>query len=81
MLEACRGISDILNGMSKGEIWLGYGHDATGYWDKPLRIEKETWAQYGRMFFEQDKDVLRMLEELFPETTQSIMTIIEEMMK
>lgn len=32
MYENYRGISDILHGMSKGKIYLGFGHTRPGYW-------------------------------------------------
>ena len=70
-----RGISDILNGMSMGVVDLGYGH-AYDYWKNPIKLSKETFAQYGRMYFEENVDVFNMLIDIFPETTSQIETII-----
>lgn len=81
MNEQYRGISDILNGMSKGNIKLGFGHGSKGYWDKPLALEKETFAQYGRMLYNQDKLVLKMAKEIFPETNSEIMGTLKRMVK
>lgn len=75
--EQYRGISDILHGMSRKEINLGYGHSKKGYWDEPLRLEKEIFAQYGRMLYNQDKDVLRMAKEIFPESDKEIMNALK----
>lgn len=75
-----RGISDILNGMSKGEIRLGYRHEDS-YWKKEKVLERETWAQYGRMLFQNDKKVMEMAETLFPETTREVFRILKEMIK
>lgn len=70
-----RGISDIIHGMTKGKTNLGYGHRIS-YWEKPYNLQKETFAQYGRMYFEEDDDVLKMLKELFVDTTAQIDSII-----
>lgn len=75
-----RGISDILNGMSKGEIRLGYRHEDS-YWKKEKVLERETWAQYGRMIYQNDKEVMEMAETLFPETTKEVFRILKEMIK
>ena len=60
---------------------LGYGHFKKGYWEQSLKIEKETWAQYGRMLYEEDGEVLSVLEDIFPETTQTINHILKGMTK
>ena len=74
---AYRGISDILHGMSKGKIDLGYGHRTEGYWDKSFRVEKETWAQYGRMIYMQNKDVWIIANDIFPNVTKQINIILK----
>ncbi len=75
-----RGISDILNGMSGGKIDLGYYH-SDEYWKKQGALQRETWAQYGRIYYSEDEMVFRVLEELFPETTKEFKRIIGEMVK
>lgn len=77
--EEYRGISDILNGMSNGDILMGYSHK-TDYWKKPGRLEKESWAQYGRMFYTDGK-ALEMAKKIFPEMSQEIEQRIRRLMK
>ena len=72
-----RGISDILHGMSNTRIDLGYGHYKKGYWQKKLKLPKETFAQYGRMYFEENPEVLKMLGEIFPDITSQINVILK----
>lgn len=79
--EKYRGISDILHGMTDGRINLGYGHYRKGYWKRPFALEKETFAQYGRMLYNQDESVLKMVEEIFPETNREIMGTLKRMVK
>ncbi len=74
--EPYRGISDILHGMSKGKIFLGYGHIPEDYWKKPFRVEKETWAQYGRMIYMQNEDVWIIANDIFPNITDQINVIL-----
>ena len=71
-----RGISDIIHGISYSAIDLAYGHYKDGYWTKKFKIQKETFAQYGRMYFEENENVLKMLQDVFPETTEQIESII-----
>lgn len=75
-----RGISDILNGMSNGEISLGYVHPKK-YWEIEGKLEAETWAQFGRILYEQDEDVMNMLQSVFPDTYKNIMEILKGMIK
>lgn len=79
--EEYRGISDILNGMSKKEIKLGFGHNKKGYWDAPLSVEKETFAQFGRMLYDNNEDVLEMVRKIFPSCDAEIRRILKEMVK
>ena len=72
-----RGISDIINGMSGGKIHLGYRH-TEDYWKKDGKLESETWAQYGRMFYQNDNAIV-LASELFPNTTRVIKKIIKEL--
>lgn len=79
--EAYRGISDIIHGMSTGNIFLGYGHKKAGYWDKKKALEKETFAQYGRTVFNGDEDAIRLFRELFPNSWKEISETMERMIK
>lgn len=38
MKREYRSIADIINGMSGGDIWLGFGHE-TEYWGKAGKLE------------------------------------------
>lgn len=75
-----RGISDIINGMSQGKVKTGYYHSAE-YWKRENALEKETWAQFGRILFEQNEEVMDLLSELLPETTSEVLRILKEMIK
>lgn len=77
--EEYRGISDILNGMSNGRIKAGYFHD-DDYWKRSGRLEKESWAQYGRMFYTDGK-ALEMARIIFPEMSEEIEQRIRRMIK
>lgn len=63
--EKYRGISDMLEGLSGRSIQLGYGHGIQ-YWLKPGRVEKEAWAQFGRVYYNNDPEVMKMFSALFP---------------
>lgn len=77
--EMYRGISDILNGMSGGKIRLGYRHEDR-YWENKSNLEREVWAQYGRMLYRNDESIV-FAKELFPEITFEVERIIREMIK
>lgn len=70
-----RGVSDIINGMTGGQVNLGYRH-SNSYWAKPQNLQRETFAQYGRMLFEENEDTWAMVRDIFPETTKQIDSII-----
>ena len=71
-----RGISDIIHGMTQGQVNLGYRHSVE-YWKKPGSLQRETWAQYGRMYYSGNEKVLKVLKDLFPETTNRFEHIIK----
>ena len=70
-----RGVSDIINGMTGGAVNLGYRHEKS-YWKNPSKLPKETFAQYGRMYFEENEDVMKMIQDIFPEITKQMNSII-----
>ena len=78
-IEQYRGISDILNGLSGGKIEYGYGHSPE-YWSRPGRLEAETWAQFGRIQYENCIDVLKMFSEVFPNLAASAMLKLKELL-
>lgn len=75
-----RGISDILNGMSDGKINLGYIHSKE-YWKRDKAVESETWAQFGRILYDQNEEVLDMLKFVCPNTYEEVMSTLKGMIK
>ena len=79
--EKYRGISDIFSGLTRNAIYLGYGHD-NEYWDEnELNIAHEAWAQYGRITYTNDKEVIEMLEYLFPNFYRYAIMKIKNLLK
>lgn len=76
--EEHRGLSDILHGLSYGEIDMGYGHHKPGYWDTPLNVEREAWAQIGRSLYQNHPKDLEMLKDLLPGTYEKVLNILKE---
>ncbi|MDE6789171.1 MAG: hypothetical protein K2J47_07630 [Ruminococcus sp.] len=76
MKEGYRGFADIIHGMTKGTAELGYGHFQDDYWEKPLKLQKETFAQYGRFYYENNPDVMKLVNEMLPETSKQMEKII-----
>lgn len=76
--EEHRGLSDILHGLSYGEIDMGYGHHKPGYWDTPLNVEREAWAQIGRSLYQNNPKDLGMLKDLLPDTYEKVLNILKE---
>lgn len=74
--EEYRGFSDIIHGMTKGAVNLGYGHFQKDYWNKPLKLQKETFAQYGRFYYDNNVDVLRIVNEMLPKTSNQMKILI-----
>lgn len=70
--EKYRGLADIINGTTNGEIKLGYGHPKE-YWNKDKKnLSRETFAQFGRMYYDNDNIVIHTLENILPSTKQII---------
>ena len=66
MLEEYRGISDIFSGLTNNKLHFGYRHDKE-YWLKNRKnLSKEAWGQYGRITYTNDEQVIKTLQELFP---------------
>ena len=72
-----RGIADIFNGFSDGEVYYGYGHKAE-YWKRQGVLEAEAWAQFGRILFDNDPKVLKMFAKIFPDLWGSAIMIIKK---
>lgn len=70
--EKYRGISDIINGYTDGRVKLGYFHSKE-YWNRDRKnLSRETFAQFGRMYYDNDSMVIHTLEHLLPSTKQMI---------
>ncbi|MDE5620419.1 MAG: phage minor capsid protein [Ruminococcus sp.] len=69
------GVSDIINGMTGGEINLGYYHE-DDYWKKTFKLQKETFAHYGRFYYDNNPDVLKLVNEILPETSKQVKMIV-----
>lgn len=78
--EEYRGLADIINGYSNGKIKLGYIH-SNDYWKKNKKIEKEAFAQFGRMYYQNNKNVINTLEKLLPTTKRYIDYNLRKVMK
>lgn len=73
--EAYRGFSDIINGMTNGKIGLGYHHDEE-YWKVKSHLSKETFAQYGRFYYDNNPEVMKLVTEMLPETSKQMEMLI-----
>lgn len=78
-LEKYRGISDILDGMSDGKVDYGYGH-SEDYWKDPRMMEAEAWAQFGGIHFENDPEVMKLFELLFPNFSRNAIIALKGLM-
>lgn len=76
MKEAYKGFSDIINGMTKGEISFRYGHFKDGYWERKQALQKETFANYGGFYYNNDPDVLRLVNEILPKTSKEMQELV-----
>ena len=80
-MKEYRGISDILSGLTKNEVFLGYGHD-NEYWEKnKLNLSKEAWAQYGRTTYDNYDEPVEMFRFLFPNFYQRVIMEIKMLKK
>ncbi|MEG0904184.1 MAG: minor capsid protein [Lachnospiraceae bacterium] len=79
--EEYRGISDILHGISNRKVYLGYGHNRPGYWERNNAVQIETWSQYGRILYESNVDVIKLVKQLFPKTSEDVLLTLERMAK
>ena len=80
MLEKYMGISDIFSGLTNDRLNFGYRHDKD-YWLKDRKnLSKEAWAQYGRSTYSNDREVLKLFQELFPNFYQYATITLEELM-
>ena len=68
-----RGISDIISGITNDDINLGFHHEKE-YWEaNSSRKVKEAFAQTGRIYYDNDPDVIAMFKELFPSFSHNVL--------
>ena len=79
--EEYRGISDIFSGLTNGDINLGFKHKKEYWLENELHLQKEAWAQYGRIFYSNNDEVIKMLKELFPNFYQCATIALEELIE
>ena len=75
--EEYRGISDIISGLSKDLINLGYHHNRE-YWEDRSKLKAESWAQFGRIYYDNDDKVRKMFSELFTNYENNAIMCLEE---
>ena len=74
-----RGLSDIFSGLTKGDLKLGYFHDAA-YWKRSkYSLPREAWAQFGRMLYENDPAALSVFHDLFPRFAERATITLKEL--
>ena len=73
-----RGISDIISGLSKDQINLGYHHHYE-YWKEKGKLKAEAWAQFGRIYYDNDDKARKMFSELFTNYENNAIICLEEM--
>ncbi len=78
--EEYRSVSDIINGMSGGNINMGFWH-SKDYWMSSGKLEAETFAQIGRTLHESNEKVLKVVREIFPNSYDEIVGTLERMIK
>ena len=61
---------------SSGTIHYGYGHEEE-YWYDKNNIGAEGWAQFGKIQFENNDAVIKMLTDLFPSFTQGVILALK----
>lgn len=49
-------------------------------WDSPGALEAEAWAQFGRIAFQNNPEVIKMFQEVFPNLFESAMIKLMEVM-
>lgn len=72
-------LSDIVSGMTKNEIRGRYYH-TTKYWNKPNKLERETFAQMFTTAGKDDIKQLELLERYFPNTFKEFDNLIRRLL-
>lgn len=72
-----RGISDIISGLSKDQINFGFHHKKE-YWENSGKLQAESWAQFGRIYYENNPEARKMFSELFTNYEKDAIMCLEE---
>lgn len=73
-----RAISDIISGLSKDNINLGYHHEKE-YWNVKGSLVAESWAQFGRINYENIDKVNKMFSNLFTNFENNAIICLKEL--
>lgn len=64
--EKYNGIADIFSAVTQNNVCIGF-HHRKSYWEEDSRrCASESWANYGYIKYNNDAEVIKMFEELFP---------------
>ncbi|MGN1305318.1 MAG: phage minor capsid protein [Oscillospiraceae bacterium] len=64
--EKYNGISDIFSAVTQDDVRLGFHHKKSYWQEESRRCASESWANYGYIKYNNDAEVVKMFEELFP---------------
>ena len=76
-----KGIQDVLEGLSNGDIRIRWGHGKQ-YWnrkDRNKEVASEAWANILGSYC--DKETLQLMQKYFPTATEELNTIIKNRLK
>lgn len=76
VIVGCDGLSDIIDALTKGKKNLGTGHGVI-YWQTKGTDRKEIFAQCGKIYYNNDKLTMQILQEIFPKGTFRFEKIME----
>lgn len=60
-----KAISDIISGLTNNKINFGYGHSPE-YWARKQSLDRESWAQFGRLMYQNDEKAVEIVKTVFP---------------
>lgn len=72
------GLSDIINALTDGDIKMGAIHSKK-YWKAPGAKDREIFAEIGAMYYSNNKQVLFVLQNEFPELTAGFEEIMRRL--
>ncbi len=71
-------ISDIVSGITDNRCYGNWRH-YDGYWNKPHKLETESFAHFFEAYVRNDSEKIEMLSEMFPEATKVFFGLLEEL--